>query len=70
MQVWGIRNSKMLVTPLVLIQIFRKRMLVDWPKCRSDPRDEGHLACLGNPIHRWKWWIEDRARGDREGREE
>ena len=36
----------MLVTPLVLIQIFIKRMLVDWPKCGSDPRDEGHLACL------------------------
>jgi len=27
----------MLVTPLVLIQIFSKRMLVDWSKCRSDP---------------------------------
>ena len=38
----------MLVTPLVLIQIFSKRMLVDWPKCGSDPRDEGHLACLYN----------------------
>ena len=25
----------MLVTPLVLIQIFSKRMLVDWPKCGS-----------------------------------
>jgi len=37
----------MLVTPLVLIQIFSKRMLVGWPKCWSDPRDEGHLACLG-----------------------
>jgi len=36
----------MLVTPLVLIQIFSKRMLVDWAKCWSDPRDEGHLACL------------------------
>jgi len=36
----------MLVTPLVLIQIFSKRMLVDWSKCGSDPRDEGHLACL------------------------
>jgi len=36
----------MLVTPLVLIQIFSKRMLVDWRKCGSDPRDEGHLACL------------------------
>jgi len=36
----------MLVTPLVLIQIFSKRMLVDWPKCGSDPQDEGHLACL------------------------
>ena len=36
----------MLVTPLVLIQIFSKRMLADWPKCGSDPRDEGHLACL------------------------
>jgi len=36
----------MLVTPLVLIQIFSKKMLVDWPKCRSDPWDEGHLACL------------------------
>ena len=36
----------MLVTPLVLIQIFSKKMLVDWPKCGSDPRDEGHLACL------------------------
>jgi len=36
----------MLVTPLALIQIFIKRMLVDWPKCGSDPRDEGHLACL------------------------
>ena len=21
-------------------------MRVGWPKCRSDPRDEGHLACL------------------------
>ena len=41
------QNSKMLVTPLVLIQTFSKRMLVDWPKCGSDPRDEGHLACLG-----------------------
>jgi len=40
----------MLVTPLVLIQNFSKRMLmlVDWPKCGSNPRDEGHLACL--------WW--------------
>jgi len=36
----------MLVTPLVLIQIFSKRMLVDWPKCWSVPQDEGHLACL------------------------
>ena len=36
----------MLVTPLVLIQIFSQRMLVDWPKCGSDPQDEGHLACL------------------------
>jgi len=36
----------MLVTPLVLIHIFSKRMLVDWPKCGSDPQDEGHLACL------------------------
>jgi len=36
----------MLVTPLVLIQIFSKRMLVDWPKCGSDPRAKGHLACL------------------------
>jgi len=36
----------MLVPPLVLIQIFSKRMLVDWPKCGSDHRDEGHLACL------------------------
>jgi len=35
----------MLVTPLVLIQIFSKRMLIDWPKCGSDPQDEGHLAC-------------------------
>ena len=42
----GIRNFKMLVTPLVLIQILSMRMLVDWPKCGSDPRDEGHLACL------------------------
>ena len=38
----------MLVTPLVLIQIFSKIMLVDWPKCGSDPRDEGHLARLGD----------------------
>jgi len=30
----------MLVTPLVLIQVFSKRMLTDWPKCGSDPRDE------------------------------
>jgi len=36
----------MLVTPLVLIQIFGQRMLVDWPKCGSDPQGEGHLACL------------------------
>jgi len=36
----------MLVTPLVLIQIFSKRMLVDWPKCGSDPPNKGHLACL------------------------
>ena len=36
----------MLVTLLVLIQIFSKRMRVGWPKCRSDPRNEGHLACL------------------------
>jgi len=36
----------MLVTPLVLIQIFSKRMLVDWPKYGSDPQDEDHLACL------------------------
>ena len=36
----------MLVTPLLLIEIFSKRMLVDWPKCEFDPRDEGHLACL------------------------
>ena len=21
-------------------------MWVGWPKCGSDPRDEGHLACL------------------------
>ena len=42
----GIRNSKMLVTPFMLIQTFIKRMLVDWPKCGSDPQDEGHLACL------------------------
>ena len=33
----------MLVTPLVLIEIFSKRMLVDWSKCRSDPQDEGAL---------------------------
>jgi len=26
----------MLVTRLVLIQIFSKRMLVDWPKCGSE----------------------------------
>ena len=44
----------MLVTPLVLIQIFSKRMLVDWPKCGSDPRDEGHLACL-KIIH--EFWL-------------
>jgi len=36
----------MLVTPLVLIQIFSKRMLVDWPKCGSHSWDGGHLACL------------------------
>jgi len=42
----------MLVTPLVLIQIFSKRMLVDWPKCGSDPRDEGHLACLWCQVNR------------------
>ena len=36
----------MRVTSLVLIQILSKRMWVDWPKCRSDPPDEGHLACL------------------------
>jgi len=41
----------MLVTPLVLIQIFSKRMLVDWPKCGSDPRDEGHLACLAISVN-------------------
>jgi len=36
----------MLVTSLVLIQIFSKRMLVDRPKCGFNPRDEGHLVCL------------------------
>jgi len=36
----------MLITPLVLIKIFSQRMLVDWPKCGSDPQDEGHLAHL------------------------
>jgi len=39
----------MMVSPSVLIQIFSKRMLVDWPKCGSDPPDEGHLACLQQP---------------------
>ena len=50
----------MLVTPLVVIQIFSKRMLVDWPKCWSDPRYEGHLACLlsGNIAEvRWVKWL-------------
>ena len=49
----------MLVTPLVLIQIFSKRMLVDWPKCGSDPQDEGHLACLRSqtPLHAGVWPI-------------
>jgi len=42
----GNKKFKMLVTPFMLIQIFSKRMLVDWPKCGSDPQDEGHLACL------------------------
>jgi len=42
------KKSKMLVTPLMLIQIFSKRMLVDWPKCGSDPRDGGHLAAVWN----------------------
>jgi len=46
MQSMGNKNSTMLATPLVLTQTFSKRMLVDWPKCGSDPRDEGHLACL------------------------
>ena len=32
MQSTGNRNSKMLVNPLVLIQTFSKRILVDWPK--------------------------------------
>jgi len=41
----------MLVTPLVLIQSFSKRMLVDCPKCWPDPRDEGHLACLSRGGH-------------------
>jgi len=41
----------MRVTPLVLIQIFSNRMLADWPKCGSDPRDEGHLACLLTLFH-------------------
>ena len=36
----------MWVTPLELIQILSRRMRVGWPKCGSDPRDEGHLACL------------------------
>ena len=36
----------MWVTPLELIQILSRRMWVGWPKCGSDPRDEGHLACL------------------------
>jgi len=47
----------MLVTPLVLIQIFSKRMQVDRPKCGSDPRDEGHLACLvlSTTHSQWKW---------------
>ena len=26
--------------------ILIKRMRVGWLKCGSDPRDEGHLACL------------------------
>ena len=36
----------MWVTPLELIQTLSRRMRVGWPKCGSDPRDEGHLACL------------------------
>ena len=36
----------MRVTPFVLIQILSKRMQVGCPRARSDPRDEGHLACL------------------------
>ena len=39
----------MWVTPLELIQILSRRMRVGWPKCGSDPQDEGHLACL----HKW-----------------
>ena len=46
----------MWVTPLVLIQIFSKRMWVGWPKCGSDPRDEGHFACL---VQSWGPWLED-----------
>ena len=38
----------MLVTLLVLIQIFSKRMQVGWPKCRSDPRNEACLILLLN----------------------
>ena len=35
------------VTPLELINTnFGRRMRVGWPKCGSDPRDEGHLVCL------------------------
>jgi len=52
----------MLVIPLVLIQIFSKRMLVDWPKCGSDPRDEGHLACLHSTQNSW-YRIESTVRG-------
>jgi len=38
-------------------------MLVDWPKCGSDPQDEGHMASLQSRQSYWDVFVPHASQG-------